>query len=53
MQQAARGGDEGEARVPQRGLGAQHVVSGAPIVILHATGAIAAVLGDVAGVDAR
>lgn len=35
------------------GLGAQHVVSGAPIVILHATGAIAAVLGDVAGVDAR
>lgn len=35
------------------GLGAQRVVSGAPVVILHASGAIAAVLGDVAKVDAR
>ena len=35
------------------GLGAQRVVSGAPVVLLHASGAIAAVLGDVAGVDVR
>ena len=34
-------------------LGAQRVVVGAPIVIIHANGAIGAVLGDVAQVDAR
>ena len=35
------------------GLGAQRVVTGAPVVILHPTGAIAAVLGDVARVEKR
>lgn len=35
------------------GLGAQRVVVGAPVVIIHPNGAIAAVLGDVARVDCR
>lgn len=35
------------------GFGAQRVVTGAPVVIIHATGAIAAVLGDVARVEKR
>jgi hypothetical protein len=35
------------------GLGAQRVVSGAPVVLIHPNGAIAAVLGDVARVESR
>jgi signal transduction histidine kinase len=35
------------------GLGAQRVVAGAPVVIIHPHGAIAAVLGDVARVETR
>ncbi len=35
------------------GLGAQRVVSGAPVVLIHPNGAIAAVLGDVARVETR
>ncbi len=35
------------------GLGAQRVVAGAPVVIIHPNGAIAAVLGDVARVETR
>ncbi len=34
-------------------LGVQRVAAGAPVVIIHPNGAIAAVLGDVAKIDAR
>ena len=35
------------------GLGAQRAAAGAPIVLIHPNGAIAAVLGDVARIEAR
>jgi hypothetical protein len=35
------------------GLGAQRLAAGAPVVIIHPNGAIAAVLGDIARIDAR
>lgn len=35
------------------GLGAQQIAVGAPVVVIHPNGAIAAVLGDVAKIEAR
>lgn len=45
--------DADKVRFANAGLGAQRVVVGAPVVIIHPNGAIAAVLGDVARVEAK
>jgi hypothetical protein len=45
--------DASPVRFPGAGVGAQRIVPGAPIVLIHPNGAIAAVLGDVARVEAR